>query len=170
MVTTKKALVSKNLSDYCAIFIGGGNTYKLLSDLKVSGAFEKIKEFIDNDGVIIGGSAGAIIFGYDIDSINYMDPNDVCLTDTKGFDVLAGASITAHYTNKNEEQTKLATDYLLEYSINNKDKVIALPEENAIYVNGDSISVIGTKPYYVFENGNVTMYNILPEKQIIKKK
>ena len=167
MVTTKKELATKTLSDYCAIFIGGGNTYKLLSDLKTSKAFVKIKEFIDNDGIIIGGSAGAIIFGFNIDCINYMDSNDVGLVDTKGFDVLDGISIAAHYTNESKEKTKIATEYLSGFSLNSK--VIALPEEDAIFVDGNVIEVIGTKPYYVFENGKVTKLEIkFQEKSLLR--
>lgn len=160
MVTTKEELVSKNLSDYCAIFIGGGNTYKFLSDLKSNGTFEQIRDFIKNDGIIIGGSAGAIIFGHDIDCINYMDSNDVGLIDTKGFDVLEGMSIAAHYTNENEEKTILATESLKDYSLRNQTKIIALPEEDAIFVDGDSVEIIGTRPYFIFDNGNVTKFGI----------
>ncbi len=168
MVTTKEELTSKTLSDYCAIFIGGGNTYSLLSDLKRSGSFYKLKEFIDNEGIIIGGSAGAIIFGYDIDCINYMDLNDVGLEDTKGFDVLNGLSIAAHYTNEDEEKTKKATEYLRNFSLRNK--VIALPEENAIFLNGTTIEVIGTRPYFIFENGDMTKFEIELQEKIVSKK
>jgi len=168
MVTTKEELTCKNLSDYCAIFIGGGNTYKLLSDLKISGAFDKIKEFINDDGVIIGGSAGAIIFGYDIASINYMDPNEIGLTDTRGFDVLNGLSITVHYTNQNEEKTKLATEYLNNYSLHN-EKIIAIPKENAIFVDGNTVEIIGIKPYFIFENGNVKKFEIESQGKVFLK-
>ena len=48
MVTQASEIIYKHLDDYCAIFIGGGNTFKLLNDLKTSGAFETIKEFINN--------------------------------------------------------------------------------------------------------------------------
>ena len=62
MVRTFEELASKNYSDYCGIFIGGGNTYKLLNDLKSSGVFDKIKKYlIEEDGIVYGGSAGATI-------------------------------------------------------------------------------------------------------------
>ena len=34
MITSAEELCAKNLADYAALFIGGGNTYKLLSELK----------------------------------------------------------------------------------------------------------------------------------------
>lgn len=106
MVRTFEELASKKLQSYAAIFIGGGNTYKLLSGLKQSGAFDNIKNYINNGGIVIGGSAGAVIFGYDIDIIESMDPNNVELKDTKGFDVLQGVSIFPHYTNKKSKLTE----------------------------------------------------------------
>ena len=37
----------------------------------------KIKRYIDNDGIVFGGSAGAIIFGKDIDTCKYEDDNSI---------------------------------------------------------------------------------------------
>jgi len=50
------------MTDYSFLFIGGGNTFKLLYDLKSSGAFVNIQGYLNNGGVVFGGSAGAIIF------------------------------------------------------------------------------------------------------------
>ena len=153
MVRNFEELKNKNFNDYCAIFIGGGNTYKLLKGLKDNHIFEKLREYINNDGIVYGGSAGAIIFGYDINSILVMDPNNVGLKDTKGFDVLEGKSIFAHYTNEhNDEEHLKFKKYLEEYSTDN-EPVIALPEEDTIYVNGDKVSIIGTRDYYEFNKG-----------------
>lgn len=160
MVRTFESLASKKLHNYSAIFIGGGNTYKLLKGIKDSGAFEKIKNFIENDGVIIGGSAGAVIFGKDINIISKMDPNNVKLDDTRGFDVLDGISIFPHYTNskakftaeENHQRMNMFTDYIVEYS-KRIGKVIAIPEEDAISIDGDTVEVIGVGKYYEFNNG-----------------
>ena len=167
MVRSFAELASKNYDDYCAIFIGGGNTYKLLKGIKDSGAFEKIKDYINNDGIVYGGSAGAIIFGYDIDSCLIMDPNDVNIIDTKGFNVLNGKSIFAHYTNEYTPEGHIKfKNYLTEYSLNKED-VIALPEEDTIYVNGDEITIIGSRPYYEFNKGNeILCDNALPKNMI----
>lgn len=85
MIRSREELAGKDLENYSAIFIGGGNTYKLLNDLKVSGSFEKIRSYMENDGIVFGGSAGAIIFGENIDSCACMDQNEIGLMDTKGF-------------------------------------------------------------------------------------
>lgn len=153
MPRTFEQLASLDYSNYSAIFIGGGNTYKLLKGIKDNGIFEKINEYLNNDGIVIGCSAGAIIFGYDINSCLAMDKNDVNLIDTKGFNKLNGKSIFAHYTNsRTEDIHKKYTDYLIEYSTTN-EVVIALPEEDTIFIDNDKITIIGDRPYYEFNNG-----------------
>ena len=151
---------SLDFNNYSAIFIGGGNTYKLLKGIKDNGIFEKINDYLNNDGIVIGCSAGAIIFGYDINSCLAMDRNDVSLIDTKGFDKINGKSIFAHYTNsKTEEIHKKYTDYLIEYSTTN-EIVIALPEEDTIFIDNDKITIIGDRPYYEFNNGIIDKKDI----------
>ena len=161
MVTSGKELSEKNLEDYCAIYIGGGNTYKLLKDIKESNSFEKIQKYINNDGIIFGGSAGAIIFGKDIDSCRTQDPNNVELKDTKGFDVLHGYSLLCHL-NRNDK-VKFDRDknsaYLLEFSKNNK--TIYLPDDDTIFVNNNEITIIGNSDYRIYENGCYKINNVL---------
>ena len=52
MVRDMTEIQNHNLGDYAAIFIGGGNTYHLLQRLKDSSAFQQIKEYLDNCGVV----------------------------------------------------------------------------------------------------------------------
>lgn len=93
-----------------------------------------------------------------------MDPNDVRLNDTKGFNVLSGVSIFPHYTNKKSKLTK------------EKSEVIAVPKEDAIYVNENKVEVIGTKPYYTFKDGisknwnKRYMINTTTSNKVIRKR
>lgn len=175
MVRSFEELVQKDYDNYCALFIGGGNTYKLLKEIKDSGAFEKIKEFINNGGIVIGGSAGAVIFGCDIDIISTMDPNDVALIDTKGFNVMNGVSIFPHYTNtksKLSEEENLArlnnfTNAIKHFSMTNGD-VIAIPEEDAIFINNGELEILGNRPFFFFKNGESQELNF-EENTHIKK-
>lgn len=145
-----------DFNNYSILYIGGGNTYKLLKGIKENGIFEKIREFIDNDGIIVGGSAGSVIFGKDINIIASMDDNEVELEDTKGFDCFGGASIFPHYINykskytkdENEKRIKVYTESIVKFSLNN-GKVFAIPEEDVIYLNDDGYEILGTEPYYI---------------------
>lgn len=165
MIKTTEELMSKNFNDYSCIYIGGGNTYKLLNDLKTSGAFNKIKHYLqEENGIVYGGSAGAIIFGKDLDSCNTDDDNEVGVIDNRGFDMLNGYSLLCHYTSRDIERTELSRNYLLELS---KEKPIyAIPEEDTIFVEDGNIKFIGDRPYYEFINGIENKKEIEPSKNI----
>ena len=157
MVRSGGELAEKNFSDYSVVFIGGGNTYKLLKELKESGSFEKLRTYLEQGGVAFGGSAGAIIFGEDLESCNLDDPNEVGLTDPAGMDVLNGVSLLCHFTSREKEEDEKSKEYLLE--ISKHRRVLALPEEVTLFVNDDTVEVIGERPYYAFENGRMLKQN-----------
>lgn len=150
MVVSAEELAAKRLDRYAGLYIGGGNTFRLLERLKRSGAFENIKRFISQGGAVFGGSAGAIIFGKDLEACaiddNVEDPQEAA-----GFDVLGGISLLCHYTNRTEEYDRRSTEHLKK--ISERTEVIALPEEDTIFINGDITEVIGTRPWYRFKNG-----------------
>lgn len=139
-----------DLRRYSAVFIGGGNTYSLLAQLKTHG-FAELQQYLHDGGIIFCGSAGAIIFGADIDTCLYADPNTVGLTDTRGFDRLHGVSLLCHFTNENPDKTNITRKYLLSLSQNRK--IYALPEETTLYVFDEGFEVLGECGYYIFENG-----------------
>ena len=153
MVTSGYELSQKNLNEYCAIYIGGGNTYKLLKEIKDSGSFAKIKDYLIHDGVVFGGSAGAIIFGKDIDSCKIQDANTVNLKDTSGFNVLSDWSLLCHLNrnDKLEFDREKNSKYLLSFS--KKNKTIYLPEDDTIYVTEKEAMLIGHSSYRVYKNG-----------------
>lgn len=157
MVRSAEELLTKKLNDYSFLFIGGGNTFKLLHDLKTSGSFEKILEYINNDGIVFGGSAGAIIFGKDLEACRLADSNNVNLKDVNGFDVLNGISILCHYTNGTPEKDEESGQYLLELS--QCRKLVALPEEVTLFISDNGVEVIGNTPYYLFEDGQMFIKN-----------
>lgn len=160
MVRSFEELADKDFNKYSLIYIGGGNTYKLLNGIKTMNTYDKLKEYIKNDGIVYGSSAGAVIFGKDINIIEVMDNNNVGIKDTSGLDYLNGISLFVHYTNfrskyteeENKNLTKKYTDFIVNYTKKN-EKVIALPEEDTVFFDGKNIRVIGELAYYTFANG-----------------
>jgi dipeptidase E len=160
MVRTFEEFADKDFNKYSLIYIGGGNTYKLLNGIKTTNTYNKLKEYIKNDGIVYGSSAGAVIFGKDINIIEVMDNNNIGLKDTSGFDYLNGISLFVHYTNyrskyseeENKKLTEKYTDFVVNYTKKN-EKVIAFPEEDTVFFDGKNIKVIGELAYYTFENG-----------------
>lgn len=135
------------------VFIGGGNTYKLLKYLKESCAFENLKEFaMRNDTVVMGGSAGALIWGESIDTCkddglaikHICDINNVGLKDTSGFKMLNGYSLLVHYKKK-EEQNGL-TNQRIQRLLEDGYKLVCLPEETSLVVEDRKCYIIGSKP------------------------
>ena len=157
MIRSAEELARKRLADYSFLFIGGGNTFKLLSEIKRVNMFEPIREYLQNGGVVFGGSAGAIIFGEDLESCALDDDNAVGLKDARGFDVLNGVSFLCHFTNRIPEHDQRSEDYLLK--ISNHRKIYALPEEDTLFLNEAELEEIIDRPYYIFENGRKTKGN-----------
>lgn len=151
-------LTKEKLEQASGVFIGGGNTYQLLKSLKDSCAFENLQEYIKDNGLIMGGSAGALIFGASIDTClkddliikSCNDGNLVNLKDTRGFNCLNGYSILPHYKKIAEQliYTKKRINKLLAQNY----KLICLPEETSLWINGNQISIIGQKSAEIFRD------------------
>lgn len=161
MVKSSLELSKLDLNNYSALFIGGGNTYKLLSELKENDNINKIKKYLLNGGIVYGGSAGAIIFGKDIDGCKLMDEkNDV---NTEGLNFINNYSLLCHFNNNN---LKLNKKYLTTYSI--KNKLLFLPEEDVLVINDNSIKIIGSHKYAIFDNQKMAIHSPLNFKKDIK--
>ncbi len=170
MITNANEISEERLKKVKGIFIGGGNTYKLLKMLKESPAYENIKTFMKRkDSVIMGGSAGALIFGRSIDTClndglvlkSCVDENQVGLKDTTGFDCLNGYSILPHYKKLPEQYEifKIRINRLLEEGF----KLICIPEETSIYVDDRKYKVIGRRPVEIFTKQNQISKNVKEE-------
>ncbi len=162
MVSSSDELSKKNFNNYSSLFIGGGNTFKLLKDLKENGNFEKIKEYLRHNGVVFGSSAGAIIFGNNINSCLLDDKNKINLKDCNGFNYLNGYSILCHL---NKQSLKSNYNYLKEYS--KKNKTIYLPEEDTIIISDNKVNFIGQKKYIIFRDSNYSIHNFANIKKDI---
>jgi dipeptidase E len=126
-------LQEKKLSnEYAGVFIGGGNTYKLLNTLKETKFDKELIKFLNNGGVIYGGSAGAIIFGKTINSAKHADKNIVNLKDLKGLNLLNNKDVWCHYKETDDE--------LIDFYDN---ELYILYEESAIIIDGEEVNGIG---------------------------
>ena len=157
MVRTFEELESLDYFNYSCIFIGGGNTFDLLNGLKNSKCFIKIQNYLINDGIVFGGSAGSIIFGYDLDACKLDDTNDVCLVNHRGFNILDNISLLCHYTNRDINHDNKNSDYLL--SISSYRKCLALPEEDTLFIDDNDIEIIGNRDFYLFIDNKKIVIN-----------
>ncbi|CAM4289900.1 peptidase [Bacillus manliponensis] len=142
----------KDLQQFSAIYIGGGNTFRLLKEFMDTKFTEVIKEYVAAGGIVYGGSAGAIILGEHIMTCGHMDENDVNLHTYTGLQLVNGYAIWCHY---NEGNDLLIQNYMKKY----ETPVICLPEETAVIVNDSVIKVIGDKYAYTFRDGGKTIFH-----------
>ena len=136
----------EDLKKFDAIYIGGGNTWNLMQELRDSGFFLALVSYIKNGGVVYGGSAGAIVLGKNIDT--HDDENKINLKDTTGFNLLDDYSVTCHYTNGQEGRFK-------EWAISHKSPIICLPEETGLIFRNDSVLCVGTKSCVIYFTSGV---------------
>lgn len=148
MVCSAQELYDKEFTNYCAVFIGGGNTYDLLNKIGGSNLRKKITDFLLCGGVVFGGSAGAIIFGCDIEVCKLEDGNNCGLKNTCGFDYANGLSILCHL---NEKHLSKNIDHLKKLSYT--QKIIYLPEEDVVFINDEQIQTFGGEDYMLFTKG-----------------
>ncbi|WP_066502353.1 Type 1 glutamine amidotransferase-like domain-containing protein [Abyssisolibacter fermentans] len=113
------------------IFIAGGNTYKLMNIMNTSG-FSMFISKKYKEKIIVGNSAGAVVFGEDIKTANSDDI--IGMRDTKGLG-LVKYSICPHYTK--DKYTRLKN-----ISLKLNKKVIGLPEKSAIVIDKKGERVI----------------------------
>lgn len=142
--------VIPNFAEYKSIYIGGGNTYKLLNYISKNNLNSKFKEYINNGGKLFGGSAGAIIFGKSIETVieeKETFPDNIALC------WLGEYTIRCHYTNKDDQLFSNLSKKL-------QTPVIALPEDGGIIINDNLNKAHAIGKVFIFRNGIKELLNI----------
>jgi dipeptidase E len=114
---------------YAGIFIGGGNSYYLLHQLRTADFAGAIVEYASNGRVLYGGSAGAIVLGRDIGTCAHQDENSVALCDNTGLNLAHGHAIWCHYQ---PAEDPLVRAYITATHV----PTIALAETAGVWVQG----------------------------------
>jgi dipeptidase E len=133
-----------NLQPYAGVYIGGGNTFKLLHTLKSTGFMGVLRRFIERGGIVYGGSAGANILGRDIMTAAHLDVNEVGLQDTEGLNLLDDYSVSCHY--QPADDTRIHA-----YIARSSFSVIALSERSGVFVRNRRVMALGSEPTIVFQ-------------------
>ena len=131
------------LGQFDAIYIGGGNTYRLLHLLRESGYDRALLRCIQGGTAVYGGSAGAAILGHDIGTVAHMDENNVGLENLHGLNVLRGYAIWSHYEPRDDDRIAA---YLRDEGI----PVLAISERAGVALEGRRLVALGYEPAIVF--------------------
>lgn len=140
-----------------AIYIGGGDTLRLMNLVRDSKINKQIISFIKNGGVVYGGSAGAIILGKDIRTA----PEVRNSRQTQGLDLIGGYSIACHYKTKNFLK-------LTRISKITESKILAVEENAGIIFNGREIKPIGPGKSFIIKEGldNLAISDIITSREL----
>ncbi len=125
--------------NHCQVmFVCGGNTFYLLQQLRTTGFDQIIKNFVKNNGIFIGVSAGSIVVTPNISVANIepADPNEVNLTDFTGLSLI-DFEVSPHVPEY------VSYEAMDQYSQQTKNKIITIDHDCAVLVNNNQTSIIG---------------------------
>lgn len=132
------------LDQFDAVYIGGGNTFALLAELRKSGFEQSLIEDVRQGKAVYGGSAGAAVLGRDIRTVNYLDRNEVGLVETNGLNLAIGHAIWVHYQPQDDN---LIHEYVDQY----QQPVVALSERSGIVIENQVMRSVGFEPACRFD-------------------
>lgn len=150
----------KDYSEISSIYIGGGNTYKLLKLINDSKFFDFLLVYLKNGGSVYGASAGAVIFGKSIST--YVEENIYGYSEVKGLDLVGGYSIRCHYLDTD-------LDNIFNFIKRENLPVIGLPLGTALIINEVGMTVLGSGVVKVFEI-DFSCKHLFPKETMLFKK
>jgi dipeptidase E len=139
MLTNLMSIDSKRLDSSAGIYIGGGDTVKLLKEIRQSNFDKYLMKYIKKGKPVYGGSAGAIILGLDVRTAP--EAQNLNENEAKGINVIFGYSVYPHYNPSKVNVIEISKKY--------KCPIIAIPERSGAYIEGSILEVIGFESLYL---------------------
>lgn len=138
------------IKDADGIMVGGGNTFHLLHELYRYDVVNLIREAVAQGKPYIGWSAGSNIAGLSIRTTN-----DMPIIEPPSFTALniLPFQLNPHYSNYQApgHNGETRAQRLLEFTkVDPLTPVIGIVEGSALWRQGDTLSLLGTHPAYLF--------------------
>lgn len=138
------------VSDIAGAYVGGGDTVKLLKEIREAGFDGYLREVAQSGLPLYGGSAGAVIFGEDIRTAP--EAKDLAASEAAGLKIVGGYSIVCHYKADDEETMRNLSKTLLQ-------NIIAIPEKAGGYIAGKTLTNYGTESIVIVQRNRVEAVN-----------
>ncbi|WP_168217718.1 Type 1 glutamine amidotransferase-like domain-containing protein [Occultella kanbiaonis] len=118
------------------LFVGGGNTFRLLDEVRSHGFTRPIREFWRDGGDYYGGSAGAVLACESIAIAEGNDANEPGLSDLTGLALIAGVAVLPHFTDAQHASAS-------HWSSTHDTTVIGLPETMGVRCSAGIATALG---------------------------
>jgi dipeptidase E len=120
---------------YGTIYLSGGNTYIFLNDARKRRLYKILRKHLNNGGILVGASAGALMMTPTIDIADGFDENIFGLTDVKGF-AFVDFEFFPHF-----EESHL--DHITTYMENRDSQLYLCKDGDGIFCGDDGIQLFG---------------------------
>jgi dipeptidase E len=139
-----------SMEEMDAVFIGGGNTFRLLKSLYDYNLLDPIRKFVWSGRPYIGSSAGSIVAGPSIKTTK-----DMPILEPPSFRALGlvNFQISPHYLDPDPNSTHMGEtqeERIQQFLEENDTPVVGLREGSLLRVDGDSIILKGPLTARVF--------------------
>lgn len=129
------------------VYLGGGDTARLLAEVHRGGFAEALCAFAEKGGAVYGGSAGAILLGRSVRA--WPAINDRDMLDREGLDLLYGYSVVCHY-DANDRKA------IAEVAKRCVAPILALPEQGGLHLGRSrAVQSFGSEPLLIFRGDEV---------------
>jgi dipeptidase E len=136
-----------------AVFIGGGNTFRLLRELHATGAVDALRRRVAEGLPYLGASAGT-----NVACPTIRTTNDMPIVEPPSFDALGLVpfQINPHYLDPDPASThqgETREQRLREFLEENEVPVVALRESSMLRVEGGRVELLGSTAARLFRRG-----------------
>ena len=155
----------KAVKETDAIFIGGGNTFRLLKTLQDLDLIEPIRRKISTGAPYIGSSAGSNVAGPTIKTTK-----DMPIVQPRSFDALGLVpfQISPHYLDPDPNSRHMGEtqeERILQFLEENDTPVVGMREGAWVLVEGDSVELKGATGARIFRRGQLPV-EVAPPSEI----
>jgi len=132
------------------LFVGGGNTFRLLGHVRDHGFVGAVRDLVAGGGDYYGGSAGAQLACTDVEMALRLDENELGLTDFSALGLVSSFDALPHFTSTQLDDAK-------KWGAQRGRVVLGIPERSGVAVRDGMAEVLGHEPVWELAGGDTTV-------------